>query len=414
MATANPLTHAFSACALASMETRVMSNGFNFSGEALAAYTRALATTHVALRNPDQACDDTTLAAVLLLSLFEIITAKQSGMSAWGSHVQGAIELVRSRGRNQPKTRTDLSLFIAVRTQMIMHSATSDKPIAMGAEWWIRGAVGEVAAAACQRLSIQTAELRVAASQQLSMAVRTSETIARLRGIAQQAVTLDRACVAWGERLPTAWQPQTVAWEGDRRIDVYADMFIASVWNMMRCTRLSLAAVIVRCAAWDRAPADYRTTPEYAAATRTCSNIISDIIATVPFYLGWHLRHRDIVETHYRQQQQKRRMAGADEPHPPSFVCGVESEMKGLAGYFLAWPLANVNSQDYATDAQRVWAVGRLRYIAGDLGVRLESPPCSSSETDLGHNSAQPHPRQIDDVGQVKLLIKASGSSPSS
>lgn len=40
-------------------------------------------------------------------------------MAAWGSHVSGAVELVRARGRGQLKTKTGLSLFIAVRTQMV-------------------------------------------------------------------------------------------------------------------------------------------------------------------------------------------------------------------------------------------------------------------------------------------------------
>jgi hypothetical protein len=44
--------------------------------------------------------------------------------------------------------------------------------------------------------------------------------------------------------------------------------------------------------------------------------------------------------------------------------------MKGLAGYFLTWPLACVMNQDYVTDHQRQWIVGRLRYIGDELGIR--------------------------------------------
>lgn len=66
------LSIAFRACALASMGTRVASNGFAFADKALSAYTRALAATHLALRDPVLSRADSTLGAVLLLSLFEV------------------------------------------------------------------------------------------------------------------------------------------------------------------------------------------------------------------------------------------------------------------------------------------------------------------------------------------------------
>lgn len=41
------------------------------------------------------------------------------GLFAWGSHTEGAVQLVKSRGREQLRTKTGLLLFIAVRTQMV-------------------------------------------------------------------------------------------------------------------------------------------------------------------------------------------------------------------------------------------------------------------------------------------------------
>lgn len=72
------LSIAFRACALASMGTRVASNGFAFADKALSAYTRALAATHLALRDPTLSRADNTLGAVLLLSLFEVSTPTSS------------------------------------------------------------------------------------------------------------------------------------------------------------------------------------------------------------------------------------------------------------------------------------------------------------------------------------------------
>ena len=41
------------------------------------------------------------------------------GMFAWGSHIEGAIQMVKARGRKQLRTKNGLLLFIAVRTQMV-------------------------------------------------------------------------------------------------------------------------------------------------------------------------------------------------------------------------------------------------------------------------------------------------------
>lgn len=110
--------YAFRACAMASLNNRV-GTGNDFDKEALGYYTKALATTFTALKDPEMTRRDDTLAAILLLGLFENITAKNLGMLAWSSHIEGAIGLVKTRGPEQLKTKIGLDLFIAVRTQMV-------------------------------------------------------------------------------------------------------------------------------------------------------------------------------------------------------------------------------------------------------------------------------------------------------
>lgn len=118
------LQHAFSACAMALINNRAASRD-KFADKALNEYTMALKGTNAALRDPEQQGADSTLAAVLLLGLFENITAKQIGMLAWGSHIEGAIQLVKQRGRKQLRTKVGLMLFVAVRTQMVGDTSPS-------------------------------------------------------------------------------------------------------------------------------------------------------------------------------------------------------------------------------------------------------------------------------------------------
>ncbi|PFH63046.1 hypothetical protein XA68_10087 [Ophiocordyceps unilateralis] len=358
--------HAFDACALASLNNRV-GTGNDLDKDALASYTQALAATFAALRDPDVAKQDATLASVLLLGLFENISAKHIGMLAWGSHIEGAVQLAKSRGRKQLRTKVGLAMFIAVRTQMIIHSLSTSKSPAMGADWWMNDTVRDEHASKCQRLNIIIGEIRAEANRLLSTSTRSSDQVDNVIAMIKRCQAHDLACANWAKDLPDHFRWKTVAWEDNvpqddyskadvypGRVDAYQDLWISSIWNMMRCSRIVLASIIVRCAAWISAPVDYRTTPEYAAAARTCVDTITDIIASIPYQLGWFAKRRHLLE--------KADMS--------AFGCGEEDAQKGLGGYFVTWPLACVHGQDYTTDSQRAWVQGRLEYIGSHLGVR--------------------------------------------
>jgi hypothetical protein len=237
----------------------------------------------------------------------------------------------------------------------------------MGVEWWVNDAAKDESAAACQRINLKTSELRAEVTRVMTGASRNPETIEMMLALMARAKTLDQEVVTWMENLPEHFQFKTLCWEdnvpnGDftkadvfpGRVDVYTDFWIASVWNMGRTIRLILASVTVRCAAWICSPVDYRTTPEYATANRICVDTITDIIASVPYHLGWHAKRKHLFE----------------HPDLSGFACGDDDSMKGLAGYFLTWPLTCVMGQDYTTTAQRQWTMGRLRYIGDHLGVK--------------------------------------------
>lgn len=384
--------HAFNACALASLGNRPEASTTNLNSRALGHYTKALAATHLAIQDPDMSKADATLASVLLLGLFENITARQMGMFAWGSHIEGAIQLVQARGRKQLRSKMGLNLFVAVRTQMIIHTLTNCTPPVMGVDWWLRDAIQDEAAGHCQRLAIETAEIRAEATRLMSAISRGPENINIILDMIRRAQKIDQDLVSWMADLPEHFTYRTVAWEdhvpgGDYeraevfpgRVDVYQDFWSASVVNMARCSRIILASVTVRCAAWVCSPVDYRTTPEYATAARTCVDTITDIIASVPYQLGWHLKRPELVE--------RANLSG--------FACGIEGIHKSLPGYFLTWPLAVLHGQDYTTDAQRAWVVGRLKFIGDELGVKyahllsqvrtprplsLSSPPCNEEK----------------------------------
>lgn len=234
-------------------------------------------------------------------------------------------------------------------TPQIIHTLTSGTAPPMGVNWWIHDAIVDRTAIECQRISLSAGELRAEIARVMASPTRTPENTALIQGIMQRAKSLDEQAAAWVASVPEAWQHRTLCWQLHTvtggystaevypgRVDVYSDLWVAAVWNQVRTTRLILMSISVRCAAWVCSPVDYRTTPEYATAVRVCDETISDILASVPYHLGWHAKRREMFSD----------LDGA------SFECGQEYGEKALAGYFMTWPLACIMTQDYSTDAR--------------------------------------------------------------
>jgi hypothetical protein len=117
------LNASFSAVALASLANRPNTKGRGLMPQAIGLYAKALKQINLALQNPTQQKQDSTLASILLLGFFETVTSERSNVMAWGSHIDGAVQLVKMRGKKQLRTKTGHALFVAVRTQMVSQKA---------------------------------------------------------------------------------------------------------------------------------------------------------------------------------------------------------------------------------------------------------------------------------------------------
>lgn len=108
----------FDACAMATLSQQA-ADGRQLRAKALESYTKALAATSTALWDPSKTLQDATLASVLLLGLFENITAASSSLMAWSSHIEAAVRIVKARGQKQLRTKIGSDMFVAVRTFMV-------------------------------------------------------------------------------------------------------------------------------------------------------------------------------------------------------------------------------------------------------------------------------------------------------
>lgn len=245
---------------------------------------------------------------------------------------------------------------------------SASKAPMLGTEWWIADAIKDETAQFVTKLNLRVAEMRAELNHMLASSPRTPENFEKVLALMRRAQGMESEYLSWEDALPDCWRVRTVAWvdnvpEGDfnkadvcpGKVDMYDDIFIASVWNMARVSRLFISGIVIRCAAWVCAPVDYRTTPEYATAARLGVDMICDIVASIPYHLGWR--------TDDRGQLTAGDMSG--------FACGADNiaSPKALGGFFCIWPLFSASCSDFTTDSQRKWIKGRLLYISETMGM---------------------------------------------
>lgn len=184
----------------------------------------------------------------------------------------------------------------------------------------------------------------------------------------RRAQAMQQEIKGWEESLPDNWQPKTPAWVDNvpggnlmkaevfpGRVDVYEDIFIANAWNHVRVSRLFISGTIVRCAAWMSHPGDYRTTPEYATAARSGAETVTDILASIPFHLGWRIDESGVLQP----GDLSGFSTGSDNITSPT----------ALGGWLCMWALLCSMSSDFSTDSQRMWIKGRMNLIAEVMGL---------------------------------------------
>jgi hypothetical protein len=99
----------------------------NLGKESLRHYVRGLRELQAALDNPSQVYTDETLAACLLLGMYELIECPDGNVKAYASHNDGCARLIQLRGPQAFQSGISHSLFIAIRSQCVSHSTVPHK-----------------------------------------------------------------------------------------------------------------------------------------------------------------------------------------------------------------------------------------------------------------------------------------------
>ncbi|CRG89436.1 hypothetical protein PISL3812_06472 [Talaromyces islandicus] len=96
-------------------------------------YSKTLKWINAAISDRKQATEDTTLAAILCLSLFEVLTCQSpESFKGFVGHTKGAVALLDLRGEKQLRTDNAVMLFYSLRNQIIAACLLSDIAVPAG------------------------------------------------------------------------------------------------------------------------------------------------------------------------------------------------------------------------------------------------------------------------------------------
>ncbi|KAM3077195.1 hypothetical protein ACMFMF_005106 [Clarireedia jacksonii] len=283
-------------------------------------YCAALNQINKDLQDAKKAQQDSTLASVFLLSIYETV-------------------------------------------ECIGHS----KEVKEDADWWNTFAIGDPVQHRLSILNMKVAGLRAESHRVCTLKADTTENVERVLQHLRKAQALDQDYINWVEDLPEPWKPSPEFWintslDADMeftnfypgRVDTYRDIWMATTQNLARVSRLFILTTILRCTAWLTLPLNYEETNEYVTASEQARVLIEEIIASIPYYFG-------------HEAQDTSNSAFNDSYFP----CGSNSKVggTGVTGVFAMWPIFAALGSDFTSDSQRLWLRGRLKYIAETLGI---------------------------------------------
>lgn len=268
-------------------------------------YGQALVATQVAIQDPEEATSDATLLSILLCGLYESITSSDHSMPAWTKHIDGAVAIVKERGVKQFESPRSLSLFRAVRAQMLanavqQHKAIDDFP---GPNGWLSDLSDhQLDSSQSPERSIESFKF-TSNGKVLFEREKTAESKEEITRLLEQASTTQQALRDWEPYMPqkwahrsTAYAPHTThegpieeaeAWPGP--IHIYEDVNVSSLRNNNRVNQMLCSSFIMEALKWLDGTR-YTNDPRYHTAKYRVQTLVDDVCYSVPFHLLDHIR----------------------------------------------------------------------------------------------------------------------------
>ncbi|PYI23862.1 C6 finger domain protein [Aspergillus violaceofuscus CBS 115571] len=319
-------------------------------------YGQALQLLTSAVTDEKEARDNSTLAAVLLLAIFEVVSSRApQNLDNWTNHISGAAALLELRGVEQLQKAEGLKLFLQLRYQIIISCLQREARVPQSVLDCARVA---------QFLRPQT---EAYSDRLISISGRLANLRADIRDkvitdhqeILSTVYSIEGELMAWLAALPprflyttieSPW-PTQADWglnSYNNRFHVYQDLWLCHAWNQYRCARIMISEYILTYTY--RLNTNTTLTPDLAShlaqVRDKARQLALDICASVPYHFSADLVTGEA--TTFRT---------------------VTLEYGFIRGMILLWPLFLAGATEPKGHSLRKWVVDCLALIGNRLGI---------------------------------------------
>ncbi|RSM10761.1 hypothetical protein CEP52_003407 [Fusarium oligoseptatum] len=337
--------------------------------EAFRMYGKAIRQLRDALQDPVERVSDQTLAAVMLMGMFEvslvyfpvelrltetqtISSADVSSMQSFSNHTIAAAQCIEMRGPGQFKSEASLKLFIQMRRIIVMTSHQLQEPIPYALTKWSKWAE-------CLGIKEMDPANRFAEINEILARARAEIKYRDIKDpdtVAARLLPIDDMLNEWAQSLPPSWSYKSYRSLGpggtpssgyDQQYDMYYDPWVACVWNSYRNIRLLIHESII-------AAALKYGTEQQKASLQSSGKVLVDMANGICHSAAYHLGH-----------QPGDREAGGVKKFTHS------DDVPSPGGWLLLWPLFFSAMLRTTPKEQRQWVAKTIRQMGLQMGLRL-------------------------------------------
>lgn len=322
--------------------------------DAYRSYGKALQQLQVDLQDPVRVKSDSTLAAVMLMGTFEMISnGDLTCMESFGRHIIAGAQCVQLRGPSQFRSLVSIILFIQLRRLIVSTCHQLQMPLPYTLKTWSRWTENpqKKDEASLNRFSELNEDLAAIRAEMKRKAIRSPAVVTAM------LKPIDEKFVDWKSKLPDSWNfrsyrslvPGTNSAGGQMfQYDEYPDFWVASTWDNYRMVRILIHDSIIT------TTMEYGTDEEKRGlkhSAKILAEMTNGICSSVPYIMG--------------DRCSRRYSRGSLEAARPDL------RRAKPGGYTLLWPLFLAGSLKTTPKDQRDWIAVVLRELGLRMGIQL-------------------------------------------
>lgn len=319
-------------------------------------YGVALKCIRNAVQNERVIALDCTLLAAMLLDLYEkMMNRNPQSDGAWTSHIEGAYNIVKARGREQFPQPTAIRILFRLSVNMTISCLVSHRPLPPVLDQ-LRDRLSHYFDR--DNLKCQLMGLMSPYSELLCKHRRNEGSNEEIIDCAKQ---LNKQLIDLTIDLPPTWrfERRYVGKMGERVFgeffDIYGERHITQIHNTIRKTRLTLMEILR-----ERSKKLTRGAgPLFTGFDEEIYGLCLDICASVPQYTIPASNHRHHQPTLQDLPYCKDNLFKMEEGHQTSFSC-----------YMLVFPLFLAARACPKSSDMKRWILKQLHFFSSDLGIQ--------------------------------------------